>query len=73
MLSDRELATLTPGECVEAREQLEQNIVSLLQETDENFVKCIRAVTDKIIPAIERHGRNSKEIWDSVKVRIRFL
>lgn len=68
MLTREELARLSPAECAAACEELDQNILSTLQSIDSNFVETTRIVTDVLIPIIEKYGRSSKQIWDSVKV-----
>lgn len=69
MLSDAELSRLGPTECAALCEQVDQNIVSVLQKIDESFVASTRTITDVLLPSVEAYGRDSKEIWDSVKVR----
>ena len=71
MLSDAELSRLGPTECAALCEQVDQNIVSVLQRIDESFVASTRTITDVLLPSVEAYGRDSKEIWDSVKVRNR--
>lgn len=67
-LSREEVARLNPAACAAACEELDQNILSTLQNIDANFVETTRIVTDVILPTAERYGRSSKQIWDSIKV-----
>ena len=68
LLSDEEIAQLSPREAAACCEQIDQNVVNVLQEIDESFGSATRTVTDRLIPAVEGYGRSSKKIWDSVKV-----
>ena len=68
LLTDEQIGRLSNREAAACCEQIDQNILSVLQEIDENFVSSTRTVTDKLIPAVEGYGRSSKLIWDSVKV-----
>lgn len=68
LLTDAQIAGLGVAECSALIEQLDQQLVNSLQETDANFLRATRAVTDKILPAVEKYGESSREIWQSVKV-----
>lgn len=68
LLTPEEIARLSPAECAAACEELDQNILSTLLSIDANFAETTRIVTDVLIPIVERYGRSSKQIWDSVKV-----
>lgn len=70
LLSEDEIARLSPGQLASLNEQLDQNILHTLQRIDANFAGCTRTITDGILPALEGYGRSSKQVWDSVKVRV---
>jgi len=68
LLTDAQIATLGVAECSAFIEQLDQDIVTSLQATDANFLRATRAITEKLLPAVEKYGEASREIWQSVKV-----
>ncbi|GAA5998390.1 DASH complex subunit ASK1 [Rhodotorula paludigena] len=67
MLSQDEIAQLSPAELQAATDQLDQNLVLLLQRIEENFARCNEVVTERILPAVEQHGENSARIFQSIK------
>ena len=69
LLTDEQIATLGVAECSAFLMQLDQQLIVSLQATDAHFLRATRAVTDKILPSIEKYGEASREIWESAKVR----
>lgn len=69
MLSDDEMARMTAGDINAACDQVDQHIVSTLQNIDRNLSNANRTVIEKVLPKVTQYGESSKSIWDSVKVR----
>lgn len=67
LLSDKEINELSPAECDAACLQVDQILVSLLQNIDANFGRTHRTITQKILPEVERYGEASKGIWEGLK------
>jgi len=67
LLSEQEIAELTPAECDAACLQVDQILVNILQNIDADFGKSHRIITDKILPDLERYGESSKGIWEGLK------
>ncbi|KAH9818280.1 hypothetical protein DFH28DRAFT_110053 [Melampsora americana] len=67
LLSDEEINELSPAECDAACLQVDQILVSLLQNIDANFGRTHRTITHKIIPEVERYGEASRGIWEGLK------
>ena len=71
MLSDDEIARLTPAECLAASTQIDANLVGVLQEIDASLSEANQIINQRILPAVQKYGENSQQIWESVKVRRR--
>ncbi|KAG0152328.1 hypothetical protein CROQUDRAFT_70474 [Cronartium quercuum f. sp. fusiforme G11] len=67
LLSDTEIEGLSPAECDAACLQIDQILVSLLQNIDANFGRTHRTITQKILPEVERYGEASRGIWEGLK------
>ncbi|EGG03603.1 uncharacterized protein MELLADRAFT_109120 [Melampsora larici-populina 98AG31] len=67
LLSDEEINELSPAECDAACLQVDQILVSLLQNIDANFGRTHRTITHKILPEVERYGEASRGIWEGLK------
>ncbi|WAQ87603.1 hypothetical protein PtA15_8A507 [Puccinia triticina] len=67
LLSEDEIAQLSPAECDAACLQVDQILVNILQNIDADFGKSHRIITDKILPDLERYGEASKGIWEGLK------
>ena len=67
MLTDDEIASLSAADVQAACDQLDQNTVGVLQQIDENFAKANLVLNQRILPAVQRYGENSLQIWESVK------
>ncbi|KAI8458207.1 DASH complex subunit Ask1-domain-containing protein, partial [Phakopsora pachyrhizi] len=67
MLSEQEISTMSSAECNAACLQIDQIIVSVLQNIDADFGRCHRTVADKILPEIEKQGLSSQKIWEGLK------
>ncbi|MBW0525829.1 hypothetical protein O181_065544 [Austropuccinia psidii MF-1] len=67
LLTDQEIVSLTPLECDAACLQIDQILVTILQNIDADFGKSHRTITDKILPDLERYGEASKEVWEGFK------
>ncbi|PLW51757.1 hypothetical protein PCANC_05540 [Puccinia coronata f. sp. avenae] len=67
LLSEQEIAELSPAECDAACLQIDQILVNILQNIDADFGKSHRIITDKILPDLERYGEASKGIWEGLK------
>ncbi|SCV71144.1 BQ2448_2732 [Microbotryum intermedium] len=67
MLRPEDIVRLTLSDVQAASDQIDQNMVLLLQRIEENFDKCNQVVTERILPAVQQHGENSRRIYESVK------
>ncbi|KAA1103417.1 DASH complex subunit ask1 [Puccinia graminis f. sp. tritici] len=67
LLTEHEIAQLSPAECDAACLQVDQILVNILQNIDADFGKSHRIITDKILPDLERYGEASKGIWEGLK------
>jgi hypothetical protein len=72
-LTDEEIATLGPGEVHAACDQIDQHISTVLQQIDENFAQANLVLNQRILPAVQKYGENSQQIWESVKVSLMLL
>ncbi|KNZ61767.1 hypothetical protein VP01_135g3 [Puccinia sorghi] len=70
LLSEQEIAELSPAECDAACLQVDQILVFVFfVDIDADFGKSHRIITDKILPDLERYGEASKGIWEGLKAR----
>ncbi|GAA5866525.1 hypothetical protein JCM3774_004000 [Rhodotorula dairenensis] len=67
MLSEQELAQLSPPELQSVNDQLDQMNIRTLRQIDEAFTECLRTINDRILPLVEQHGENSAKIYESIK------
>ncbi|KAH9462997.1 hypothetical protein MJO28_008873 [Puccinia striiformis f. sp. tritici] len=67
LLTEDEIAQMSPAECDAACLQIDQISVNILQNIDADFGKSHRIITDKILPDLERYGEASKGIWEGLK------
>ena len=71
-LSDDEILSLSTQECVEALEQIDQNLVGVLSDLDKNLSDAARSITDNLIPTVEQYGEDTRSIMDNLKVQHAF-
>ncbi|CAH7669046.1 DASH complex subunit Ask1-domain-containing protein, partial [Phakopsora pachyrhizi] len=67
ILSEQEISAMSSAECNAACLQINQIIVSVLQNIDAHFGRCHQTVVDKILPEIEKQGLSSQKIWEGLK------
>ncbi|KAI5481572.1 DASH complex subunit ASK1 [Pseudohyphozyma bogoriensis] len=67
MLTEEEIHRLTPQDCQAACDQIDQNLVGVLQEIDECLSQADLIVNLRLLPAVQKYGENSQQIWESVK------
>lgn len=67
-LTEADIHSIPPSEIQATCDQLDQGTIVILQQIDENFAKANQVLNERILPGVQRHGENSQQIWESVKV-----
>lgn len=67
-LTESQIRLSNASQCLQLTDQLDQELLSLMQELDGHFLRATRTVTDVLLPSVEKYGENSRDIWDAVKV-----